>query len=321
MHTFTVSCNKNEQCDFSSINAAFTSIKDLEGPVTLLIKEGVYHEVLELTRPFVTLKGEGPSKTVISMNRYAKEILDDGLKRGTFRSQTLFIDADNVTLKDLTVENTAGPGGKFGQALALYADGDGLLFENVHLKGFQDTLFTAPLPPSVIEPGGFRGPKEFAPRRMGHHIYRNCLIEGTVDFIFGGAACLFESCELRSRFEGKGEGEIAGYVTAASTPENEPYGYIFKNCRFTAEEGIAPASVYLGRPWRDFAKTVLINCELGSHIHPDGFHDWGKPSAREHCFYAEYGSKGPGARKRSSFSHDLSETEAAYFSNLPLLSS
>jgi len=166
----------------------------------------------------------------------------------------------------------------------------------------QDTLFTAPLPPREIEPNGFIGPKQHAPRIPQRQVYRRCYIQGDVDFIFGGAAAWFEACEIRSV-----DGE--GYVTAASTPEGQKYGYVFSNCRFT-NDGVAK-NVYLGRPWRNFAKTVLVCCELGNHIRPEGFHDWNKAAAHETIFYAEYGCFGPGAQgERASFVHRLTKEEA-----------
>ncbi len=309
MHSLTVS-NTDKNADFSTLSAALTAAGCLEGPVTITLKAGVYHELVTINRPYTTIIGEGKD-TVISMNRYAKEMLPDGLKRGTFRTQTVFIDADFVTLKDLTIENTAGPGRKFGQAIALYADGDCLTFENVSLLGEQDTLFTGPLPLKTIEPGGFRGPKEFAPRRVGRHLYKNCYIEGNVDFIFGGATCWFEGCELFTKAGSMPpDGEIYGYVTAASTPEESKYGYVFKDCRFTSD--CPNASVYLGRPWRDYAKTVLIDCELGPHIHPAGWHDWGKTAAHGKFFYAEYNTT-PAPATRAPYSTILTKEEAAEY--------
>ncbi len=316
MKTITVSNKKGAECDYPSLAAAFNALPEGDEPITILIKEGIYHECLELARPNVTLLGEGPDKTEICYNRYALQLMPDGKKRGPFRTQTLFINADHITVKDLTVRNSAGSGRKFGQALALYADGDELTFENVHLIGSQDTLFTGPLPPTAYELGGFTGPKEFCPRRDGRHLYKDCYIEGDVDFIFGSATCWFENCELFSRkndhFKAPAPGEenpIYGYVTAASTPEGKEFGYVFKSCRFTSD--CPKASIYLGRPWRNFAKTVLIDCELGEHINPLGWHDWGKEAAHESILYAEYASKGPGASgNRSSFAKVLSENEA-----------
>ncbi|MDO4805131.1 MAG: pectinesterase family protein [Lachnospiraceae bacterium] len=260
-------------------------------PVEIRIAPDVYHEHLEVLQPFVTLCGAGPEETVITGSFGAFEILEDGLKRGTFRTQTAFVHTHDVTMRNLTIENTAGPGHIAGQAIALYADGDRLIFENVHLKGFQDTLFTGPLPPKEVEPGGFRGPLQFAPRINGRQYYRNCRIEGSVDFIFGSATAYFEGCTLVSLDEYAGAAsspQIRGYVTAPSTPEGQEYGYVFAGCVFVGD--CPEESCYLGRPWREYAKAVLINCRIGRHIRPEGWHDWGKARAHDTAYFAEYGN-------------------------------
>ncbi len=248
-------------------------------PAVIRLTAGVYREKVVLDRPSTALVGEGAGGTLVTWGDGAGEILADGVKRGTFRTATLRTDGAGITLRGLTVENSAGPGAAAGQAIALYADGDGFLCEDCVLLGHQDTLFTAPLPPREIEPGGFNGPKRDAPRVPQRQVYRRCRIRGDVDFIFGGAAAWFEDCEIVS--------DAPGWCTAASTPEGQPMGYVFTRCRFTAEEGVAAGSVYLGRPWREWAKTVLLGCELGPHIHPAHWDDWGKPAFYGRGDYAE----------------------------------
>lgn len=315
MITVNVSANINSECDYHSLSAAIAALPASSEPVTVHLAAGVYSELCEINRPNVTIEGEGIGKTVITNGLYALMLMPDGHKRGTFRTQTLFINADGVALKNLTVENSAGTGRKYGQALALYADGDRLVFDNVAFLGNQDTLFTAPLPPTPYEIGGFTGPKEFSERRNQKHLYTNCYITGDIDFIFGSATAWFENCEIFSRKNpltkpSSEENPTYGYVTAASTPEGRPYGYVFSNCRFTSD--CPKESVYLGRPWRSFAKTVLLNCELGEHIKKEGWHNWGKTDAEKTIFYAEYNSSGPGACNpaRAPFAHILSEAEA-----------
>ena len=287
--------------------------------VTLELAPGLYREKAELRRGNVTVEGLGrPGETVISWNDGAFEILEDGMKRGTFRSYTLLVDAENVTLRSLTVENTAGPREKMGQCVALYADGDGFVCEDVILRSHQDTLFTAPLLPKEVEKNGFIGPKQYAPRIPQRHTYRRCTISGDVDFIFGGAAAWFEDCDIvaddgrKDRNDTK-EGGCRSYCTAASTPEGQRFGYVFVNCRFTTTN-CPERSVCLGRPWREYAKTVLLGFELGAHILPEGFHDWGKARFHETGFFAEYGSRGPGAKgSRAPFVHRLTGEEAALY--------
>ena len=291
-------------------------------PVEILVEPGVYEEVVEIRRPFVTVKGaEGPEKTILQYGNYANMLMEDGSKRGTFRSYVCLLDGDENSLEGLTIRNTAWPRSKVAQAIALYADGDGIFVKNCHLESYQDTLFTGPLPPTAMIPGGFTGPKEFDERRMGRQIYEDCVIKGDVDFIFGSAMALFRNCDLVSRngnaqAEQAPESGILGYVTAASTPEGYSVGYVFDRCRFLGE-GCPKGSVYLGRPWRDHAKTVLLDCELGAHIHPSGFHDWNKTKARETVCYGEYQSFGEGAdfSGRAPFVTRLTESQAMTFRN------
>lgn len=286
-------------------------------PVTIHIGNGIYWEKLEISRPKVTLQGEG-RYTVLVYSQGAFEEMPDGEKRGTFRTASVRIDAPDFTARQITFQNDAGYGHTVGQALALYVDGDRCYFEDCWLLGSQDTLFTAPLPLKEAKPGGFRGPGEFKPRTMGRHLFKNCFIQGDVDFIFGSATAWFEGCEIYSKMpedreppKDPNEVPVYGYVTAASTFEEVPYGYVFHACRLTSD--CPPHTVYLGRPWREFAKTVFLQCELGEHIHPLGWKDWNKP--HESFFYAEYDSTGPGAApdQRADFSRQLTADEAAEY--------
>lgn len=285
--------------------------------VTVYIKQGVYKERVEWTSPYVILEGEDAENTIITNNLYAKMDMGDGMKRGTFRTYTVFIDTHDVIIKNLTIENSAGPGTEMGQAIALYADGDRLIFEDCRILANQDTLFTGPLPPKEIEKNGFIGPKQYAPRINGRHYYKGCLIRGEVDFIFGSATAYFEGCELFSVNTGQ---EINGYVTAASTPEGQEYGYVFRHCRFTSD--CPPETVYLGRPWRDFARTVIVNSELGAHICKEGWHDWDKAHARKNVFFGEYGNTGAGSdmKYRPKWVISMTEQEAERFSAEAVLS-
>lgn len=299
-------------CDFVSVTDALSSIPDsCTEEILVYIHKGIYQERISITRPHITFIGDSPYETVLSYGLYANMKLEDGQKRGTFRTYSCFIDTHDVTFCSLTLANTAGPGPAAGQAIALYADGDRLMFDGCRFLGNQDTLFTGPLPPKEIEPNGFAGPKQFAPRINGRHYYRNCYIEGDIDFIFGSATAYFESCEFFSKNIGR---PVNSYVTAASTPQGQAYGYVMKDCRFTGS--CPPHSAYLGRPWREYAKTVLINCYMDQHIHPEGWHDWNKPNAHDTCYFAEYGSYGPGAAaaSRPQWVHRLTDADLASYS-------
>lgn len=304
---------------------AFLSARQpLDVPVTLLLGEGIYREKLVFSIPHLTLIGAGRNKTVLVYHQGAFEELADGEKRGTFRTASVRIDANDFTAKHLTFQNDAGFGHTVGQALALYADGDRLIFEDCAMIGSQDTLFTAPLPLKEATPGGFKGPGEHKPRTMGRHYYHNCFLQGDIDFIFGGAIAYFEDCTIFSKMPGDrkppeapADKNVYGYITAASTPRQEPFGYVFEHCRLISD--CPPHTVYLGRPWREWAKTVFLNCEMGAHIHPAGWDDWQKPHG--HFYYAEYHCYGEGAsvEGRAAFSHQLTELEAAAYTRQNVL--
>lgn len=319
---------------------------------TILISKGVYHERVTITTPGLTLLGEGATETIISYGLYGFMPSPDIGKLGTFRSYTMLIDADRVTLRDLGIENTAGAGPDIGQAIALYADGDELCFDHIALLGWQDTLFTGPLPPKEIEKNGFIGPKQFAPRRNGRQYYRDCHIEGDIDFIFGSATAFFDHCTILQKDRRKllhpadaghapqnpacdgtslsGSEESSGkngaaaadphaaeealsFATAASTPEGQTYGYVFDHCRFLSD--CPDASCYLGRPWRNFARVAILRSWLGPQIHPAGFHNWGKAEAEGSVVFCEYQNEGPGAirSQRAAFVKELSAEEAAEY--------
>lgn len=312
METKVIRVNQNGTGDAVTLKEAFVLAENVDAAcaVEIHLAAGQYKEKLDLERDNVTLIGDNEDEVLVEFDDYALFIMPDGIKRGTFRSYTLYVHGNNFTAKNITFQNSAGFGAKVGQAVAVYADGDGMTFENCRFLGRQDTLFTAPLPPTVVEWGGFRGPRENAPRDNGTHYYKKCYIEGDVDFIFGGATAFFEECEIKSLNRGE---EINGYVTAASTPEGREYGYVFDRCRFTSD--CAPETVYLGRPWRSYAKTVILRSELGAHIKKEGWHDWNKEDARELTFYAEYENFGPGAspETRASWSHQLTKEEAELY--------
>ena len=224
---------------------------------------------------------------VFTASHYAKEEMSDGSQRGTFRSYSVLVDGDNICFKNCVFANTAGSGREKGQAVALYLDGDGITLEDCTLIGHQDTLFLAPLPEKEIIPGGFIGPKQFTERKKRTYHFKNCVIKGGVDFIFGGATAYFDSCEFVSVEE--------GYVFAPSTPQDVEIGFVAENCRFTFEGNVGKGSCYIARPWRNYAYVKLENCYLGEHIHPLGFDDWGKAETHKTVRFFECNSYGPGS--------------------------
>ena len=264
---------------------------------TILIKAGTYKEAIDIphTKFRMKIMGQGADKTILTYDRYAEQLWpDNDFKVGTSGSASIYIHSSYVTFEDITFENTAGEGKEIGQAVAVFTDGDFLFFHRCRFIGNQDTLYTY---------GRFG--KEGGIKR---NYFLDCYIEGTTDFIFGPSIAYFENCHLHSKKN--------SYVTAASTLPGQKYGYVFKNCRLTADPGIDKC--YLGRPWGAYAKTVFIECELGPHIVADGWHDWekeGKPDTKKNSYYAEYRNVGPGAKgPRVKWAHTLTAMEAAEYS-------
>ena len=285
------------------------------GRARILLSPGTWVEKIVITRPDTILEGAGPDKTVLTWDDCATAPYAPGETAGTFRTATLRVAADRVTLRRLRVENAAWPRETCHQAIALYVNGDQFLCENCRLDGYQDTLFLSPLPPFEIEPNGFRGPDKDLPRRPQRHLFRRCSISGDIDFIFGGSAAFFDSCELISRDGRKDRHDpFVGFCAAPSTPKGQEMGFVFYHCRFLSDR-IPKGSVYLARPWRDDAKAAFIQCGLDEHINPLWFHDWDKPQARESAVFAVYQLWGPGILgEHCSFARVLNAEEAEHYS-------
>jgi pectinesterase len=267
--------------DFKTVQEAINAVPDFrKSTTTIFIRNGIYKEKLVLagSKKMVKLIGESVDNTILTYDDYAQKKNRFGENMGTSGSSSFYVYGDEFSAENITFENSSGP---VGQAVAVQVIGDKAHFKNCRFVGFQDTLYTY----------GY-GSRQF---------YEKCYIEGTTDFIFGAATAYFKDCEIYCKKGGS-------YITAASTPDTIKYGYVFKDCKIKGEEG---ASYYLGRPWRPYAKTVFINCELGEFIKPAGWDFWGKESNKETAFYAEYKNKGKGFKpnERVTWSHQLSLAE------------
>lgn len=272
--------------EYSTIQEAINSTRDLgPGEVKIHIKNGIYNEKLEIPswKHQITLRGESREKTIITNNDYSGKIDSvTGKELSTFTSYTVLVRGDDIKIENLTIKNSSC--GE-GQAVALHVEGDRFVIKNSNILGCQDTIYTAT--------GGSR------------QLYLNCYIEGTTDFIFGQATAIFKNCSIHSLKN--------SYVTAAATPQNQDFGYVFIDCKLTAAEEVD--EVYLGRPWRPYARTVFINTEMGKHIVPEGWDPWKGdkmfPNKEETTYYAEFNSKGPGAKtdRRVKWSHQLNSEE------------
>lgn len=300
---------KDNSGDFDSIQKAVDSVSDNNNE-TIFIKKGIYKERIEIRKNNITLIGEDTDETIITEGFYAKMIMPDGSKRGTFRSYTFLVYADNFSASNITFENSSGFGDNVGQAIAVYAEGDNITFNHCKILGHQDTLFTGPLPLKEKQPGGFTGPTIDGERKLVHQLYEDCFICGEIDFIFGSATAYFKNCTL---FALNRNEPINSYYTAPSTYEGQAFGYVFDNCTFTGN--CPPKSVALSRPWRIHAKVVLLNCEYSDQIIDEGFTDWNKPESHETVYYAEYNGHGDGYKpeKRAAYVHQLDEAQAAFY--------
>lgn len=272
-------------CDFPTIQAAVNQAEssNRSEPCTIQVLAGTYPERVTIQRSNLTLRGIG--EVVITNRLGAKDKAEDGSELGTFRTATLFVGGSQNVIENITVENTAGYGEVAGQALAVYADCDQTTFRHCRFLGYQDTLFTGLLPPKQKDGTEFVTQAIKRDEKQYRQYYESCYIAGSIDFIFGGAEALFHKCQIHSLKEATRNG---GYITAASTPENQEIGFVFTDCWLTAEKGVE--NVYLGRPWRPYAKTWFVNCKYGSHLHPAGWHDWSKEHNQQTTDYRVLGS-------------------------------
>ncbi|WP_438349666.1 pectinesterase family protein [Paenibacillus sp. FA6] len=262
--------------DFRTIQAAINSIPNHSTEeIMVTIESGVYKEKLKINKPNLHLFGEGDVK--ITFDDYSPKLNQLGVPMGTFASSSTYITADNIKVHNITFENSAGESDKVAQAVALYVDADKVSFKNCTFISAQDTLYLG-------------RPKEELSNISGRNYFENCRIVGDIDFIFGSATAFFHKCEIVSIDQGK---KINGYITAAATPMDKEIGFVFHRCKLISEAD--KNTVFLGRPWRDYARTVFIDCWMDKHIHQEGWNDWDKVSAETTVYYGELGSVGPGA--------------------------
>ena len=273
----TIVVSRDGTGNFRTLQEAIESARAfMDYTVTIYVKNGVYKEkvIVPSWVENIDIIGEDRDKTIITYDDHANIN-----KMGTFRTYTVKVEGSDITFKNLTIENNAA---QLGQAVALHTEGDHLKFINCRILGNQDTIYTG--------------------AKFTRLYFKDCYIDGTTDFIFGPSTALFENCMIHSKRN--------SYVTAASTPKEAKYGYIFKHCKLTAEPGVD--KVYLGRPWRPYAYTLFIECELGKHIVLAGWHNWGKQSNEETARYMEYKNTGEGANasERVAWSKQLTKKEA-----------
>ena len=267
---------------FQSLQAAILAAPTAtrERPWVIYVKAGTYRERLYVQREkrFLALVGEDASKTIVTFDLHAFLPGPDGRPISTFRTPTAQIDADDFTAENLTFENPAGTEGR--QALAVRVDGERAAFRGCRFVGWQDTILL----------------------NRGRQYLEDCFVSGSVDFIFGGATAFFERCSIHARAD--------GYVTAASTPQEQDHGFVFRGCRITGEPGV---KTWLGRPWRDFASVAFLDTEMSDVVRPEGWNNWDRPLREKTVRYGERGSTGPGASEgaRVAWAHRLTAEEAS----------
>lgn len=277
--------------NFTSIQKAIDACKAFpDHRISIFVKNGTYKEklVVPSCNTQLSIVGESPEKTVITYDDYFDKI--NRGRNSTFYTYTMKIEANDFRLENITVENAAGT---VGQAVALHVEGDRCVFFNCRIIGNQDSVYAA----------GY----------YCRQYFLNCYVEGTTDFIFGEATSVFENCTIHCKSD--------SYITAASTPEGKLFGFVFLNCKITAAPGVS--KVYLGRPWRIYAKTAFLNCEMGGFICPEGWHNWSKPESEKKVVYAEYNNTGEGAlnSNRVLWSVKLSKREASFYTREKIFAS
>jgi pectinesterase len=277
-----ISVDQSGGGDYLTVQEAFNSIPlNYMGNIFVEVKNGIYNEkvILGKGKINVHLIGENRDSTIIRWDDYSGKVVD-GITLGTSTSQTVAIDADDFIAQNITFQNTS----QVAQAVALRVKGDRMVFQYCKLLGFQDTYYTW---------------------GVGRVYNEDCYIEGTVDFIFGSSIAVFKNCEIRSLRNSP--------VTAAATPQNYKFGYVFFNCKLIADNSISGAT--LGRPWKEYAQTVFIETEQGKHILPAGWLEWSGNNNHLTAYYAEYNCTGEGfvPESRVSWSHQLTEEQAGTY--------
>ncbi len=250
----------------------------------IFIEKGVYNEQIRIpaNKPFISFIGESAENTRLSFD------INNKRAGTTSAAYAVYIGGHDFYAENITFENSfdykanVGAGGT--QAVAVLSEGDRLIFKNCKFSGWQDTLYT----------------------KNGRQYFENCYIEGHVDFIFGQATAVFDNCTVHS----KADGYIAAPMRFAA---NESSGFVFINSKLTGAD--KKDGTFLGRPWRAYGRTVFLNTTMGDHIRAEGWNNWGNTDNEKTAYFAEYNSKGAGAKPESrvKWIHQLTAGEAKQF--------
>nr|ACF22736.1 pectinesterase family protein [Brachypodium distachyon] len=281
--------------DYTNITAAIADIPEGNtGRVILDLKPGVYREkvFLNLSKPYVTFKADPLNPAIIAWNDTAATPGKDGKPVGTVGSTTCAIESDYFVAYGVVFKNDAPlakPGAKGGQAVALRVFGTKAAFYNCTIDGGQDTLYD----------------------HKGLHYFKDCIIRGSVDFIFGFGRSFYEGCDIISIVK-----EVAVLTAQQRTKTIEgaiESGFSFKNCSIRGEGG---GQIFLGRAWGDSSRVVYAYTEMSKEVVPVGWDGWNiKQPESSGIYYGEFKCSGPGsdARKRIGWALDLTESQAKPF--------
>ena len=286
-------------------------LNGLTEPTTIYLKSGIYRQKLEILTDNVTFIGENRETTIISYDDYARKIHADGQEYNTFRTYALCVSGENARLENLTVENPNTAPETVGQCVALSVNAKSFTAENCDFKSTQDTLFLAPFPDDlVIRYADFLPRRQFYIEGKSVHHFKNCRVYGTVDYIFGCAQAYFTGCELISVNDKRGH----GFVAAPAHPLAEDTGFVFLDCDFK-DGGAGEDTVWLARPWRDFGKSVFIDCRLGNHIKPCLFDNWNDTNRDRTARFLYYNLKSGFPLAPVKWCRELTAEEAQSFRN------
>lgn len=274
---------KDGSGNYKTVQEALDAVKqNNKKNISIYIKNGLYKEKLHLdsTKNHVTLIGEDKYQTILTFDDHPGKTASDGKSINTRSSYSFLVLGDDFKAENITFRNNAGF--TAGQAVALEVDGDRAILTNCRIIGNQDILFLN--------------------SEKSHQYYQNCYIEGTTDFIFGSATVWFEQCHIHSKKN--------SHITAASTPQNHAFGFVFDDCVLTGDSSIHSAS--LGRPWRPYADVIYMHCFIGQQIRAEGWSKWNNQENFQLARFAEYQSYGPGANSvtRVSWSKQLTDEDA-----------
>jgi pectinesterase len=283
LNTFDFVVSKDGSTPYSSLQEVLNQIPSGNlRPYKIFIKKGVYQEVITIdaSKSKITLVGENENNTFLQFDNHAGITLPNGDTLNTWTCASVFVYGNDFQAQNISFSNQAGFNA--GQAVALRVEGNRASFINCRMLGFQDVLFLSG-----------NGVKQY---------FKDCYIEGTTDFIFGASTALFENCHIHSKKN--------SHVTAAATNSIIPFGFVFKNCKLTADSIINKVS--LGRPWTPTASVIYMNCWLGAHIIGEGWNNWKNPANESTVRYFEYKSSGPGANpsKRVPWGKQLTDEQA-----------